>query len=348
MIFITNLLFLHFLFHLIPFFFLIVNMIKISYNKAYDFLRPELTEIYTSYSIEPQTLIENIYKSEHYYKQLTSLIFNYENLIDSEHISIFKKAISYIGKCFHLISENVDKININLWNNDEIIYDISEFKTYDKSKRFNKVQIKDIINKAFSKNNLRYICIKAEILIYTLFILLSNYHEKNEDEYLILFGGINYALIKSKTLIRKNNEINTMARYVWELSSLFNLTLLHEYEIANYIPLHNLFNHEQILMNAEYFGLSWESEDIEISSQLQFPIKLKFSQCTSNNHNCSFELQIDDEMQYDIITEYTENYKNIIRTIKILINSDNISIPKIITTLAYITKTEQKHITIVQ
>lgn len=323
-------------------------MIKISYNKAYDFLRPELTEIYTSYSIEPQTLIENIYKSDNHYKQLTSLIFNYENLIDSKYISTFKKAISYIGKCFHLISENVDKININLWNNDEIIYDISEFKTYDKSKRFNKVRIKDIINKAFSKNNLRYICIKAEILIYTLFILLSNYHEKIEDEYLTLIGGINYALIKSKTLMRKNNEINTMARYVWELSSLFNLTLLHEYEIANYIPLHNLFNHEQILMNAEYFGLSWESEDIEISSQLQFPIKLKLSQCSSNNHNCSFELQIDDEMQYDIITEYTENYKNIIRTIKILINSDNISIPKIITTLAYITKTEQNHITIVQ
>ena len=109
-----------------------------------------------------------------------------------------------------------------------------------------------------------------------------------------------------------------------------------------------LFNHEQILMNAEYFGLSWESEDIEISSQLQFPIKLKFSQCTSNDQNYLFELQIDDEMQYDIITEYTENYKNIIRTIKILINSDNISISKIITTLAYITKTEQNHITIVQ
>ena len=329
-------------------------MIKISYNKSYDFLRPELTEIYNSYNTEPQTLIENIYKSEHYYKQLTSLIFNYENLVDSEYISTFKKTISYIGKCFHMISENVDKININLWNNDEIIYDISEFKTYDKSKRFNKVQIKDIINKAFSKNNLRYICIKAEILIYTLFILLSNYHEKIEDEYLTLIGGINYALIKIKTLIRKNNELNTMARYVWELSSLFNLMFLHEYEIVNYIPLHNLFNHEQILMNAEYFGLSWESEDIDISSQLQFPIKTKFSQCTSNNilksndYDYSFELQIDDEIQYDIITEYTENYKNIIHTIKILIKSDNISIPKIITTLAYIAKTEQKYITIIQ
>lgn len=329
-------------------------MIKIASNKSFERLKLNLFEIYESYDINITNLIKNIYKTEFYFKQLTPLIQNYGNIIDEQYMVDFKKSISFIGECYYVVSKNSNKVDTRSWNKDEIVYDISEFGSKMQQKKSKFVTQKDIVIKSFSKSCFRFMCIKSEILIYVLFSIASKMNNQ-EDVYINdlqpFIGGINYALTKSQETNNTKNiisKINSMARYVWELSTVFNTFVSQNKQISKCLPSHNVFDYDRSLIHEDIFGICWDTTMTEQSTRL-------FSQCVSNDNGVMipitqnkqlFNLQIDDQEFIDIIDEYTENYKNLIQTIIVLFKSSTLLITKLISSLAHLTKSELNHIVI--
>ena len=342
-------------------------MIKVTRNKSFINMRNKLEEIYAIYNTSNiDDLLRRIYKSKIYYKQVTPLIQNYNGLISDEYFTIFKASISFIGKCYKFVTEDNNAIYIKPWNDNEILYDISEFGTLPKVK--NNLEnngtkmnpYKTVISNAFAKNNFLYMCIKAEIMIYIFYIIISKYHNINiNDEIKVLIGGINYALTKSENLMSncttRNNKINYMASYVWELSSLFNLFIHYasllqtQVNIKCLLPERNVYYNGTQLINDDvhiyddiddmYIGLTTDVINNDIT---------KYCQCIINPTNERNGINI--TVNYPITTltikdddicAYIENntirYKNIIDDINVLLRTtDNILISKLTLVLSSI------------
>lgn len=277
-------------------------MIKITSNNSYKSFKQQITEIYSSHVCEIEELNSFIPKCKSTdIKQITPLTLNHEQLINSEYNNNFIEAINYIRYCCKEISNNIKKIDTRKWNDDEIIYDISEFYTIKPKTQNRRLTQKDIVMNTFSYSNLRYLAIKSEIIIYIYYLILSN--SLSFDDISTFIGGIKYAVSVS------NDTINGKARYLWELTTLFNI-YINDNSIESYMPTHHCFIKERNLLYENIFG--------------------QYS-------------NIDDENE-TIINEYIENYKNIIHTIKILIHRPESTLDKLITTLANITKTETRYI----
>lgn len=321
-------------------------MIKISSNKALDSIKLDLYQVYESYYEDIDYVINNLYRTKYYYGiQLTPLIQNYKDLIKPEYINEFTKQISYVDKCFYNISilNNNKLANTKRWNVDEIIYDLSEFDC-EKLKRNN---MKNIINKAFSKSCFRYMCIKTEMLIYILYLIKSNINNIDFiDNIKPFLGGVNYAINKSNNMNEKRNKfekINTMCRYIWEMTTVFNLFFIPDKLNYKYIPSHHVFEYDKRLQYEDIFGMCWDvvnakNLDREI---IYLPTGKLICKC-SNNAIFSDETEdIHDESTSQIINSYTENYKLIIDTIHILLlRNQNISLSQLITLLSNLLKLE--------
>lgn len=344
-------------------------MIKVARNKSFINMRNKLEEIYTIYNTSNiDDLLRRMYKSKMYYKQLTPLIQNYNGLISDKYFTIFKASISFIGKCYKFVTENNNAIYIKPWNDNEIIYDISEFGAFPKIKNNcnlgnNGTQLnpyKTVISNAFAKNNFLYMCIKAEIMIYIFYIIISKYHNINiNDEIKVLIGGVNYALTKSESLMSncaiRNIKINYMASYVWELSSLFNLFIHYasllqtQVNIKCLLPERNVYYNGTQPINDDvrvyddiddmYIGLTTDVINNDIT---------KYCQCITNpanerngiNIKANYPittLTIKDDDIYTYIENNTIRYKNIIDDINVLLHkTDNVIISKLTLILASI------------
>ena len=321
-------------------------MIKISSNKTFDSIKLELFQIYESYYEDIDYILNNMYKTKYYNKQLTPLIQNYKNIIKSEYINEFEKQISYVGECFHDVSitGNNKLANTKRWNKDEIIYDLSEFDC----ERLKRNNMKNIINKAFSKSCFRYMCVKTEILIYILYLLKSNIDNIDSIENIKPFlGGINYAIDKSKNMNEKRNKfekINTMCRYIWEMTTVFNLFFIPDKFNYNYIPSHHVFEYDKHLQYEDIFGMCWDIVNAEKldCEEIYFPTGKLINKY---NYKALLESETDihDESIVHIFNSYTENYKLIIDTLHILVTKyRNIisSLPQLITILSNLLKPE--------
>lgn len=289
-------------------------MIKVASNKQFDRMNQQLHQIYQSYEIDPTELINRLFKDETKHKQITPLISNRKCLISFDLMSEFEKSINFVEKCFIEVSEGNKYVDTRIWDKDEIIYDISEFKNGKSNKRSGRMTQKDIVMKAFSKRNFRYMCIKSELLIYLSFVLTSKISNDKSiiiDQFDILIGGINYSISKCLSMNDRMN-INSMARYIWELSTLFNSLSIPDKEINKYLPEHNLFSYDRTLLYEDVFG-----DDL---------------------------IQTEDEEIIEVINEYMENFDSMIEETEIIIQSSSrISISRLITVLSNITKTESKY-----
>lgn len=318
-------------------------MIKISSNKAYNNLKLELYQLYESYYESIDCTINDLYRTKYYYgKQLTPLIQNYKNVIKTEYVEDFIKQISYVSKCFYNVTTNNKLMNIKQWNNDEIIYDLSEFDC----ERLNRNNMKNIINKAFSTSCFRYMCIKTEILIYILYLLKSHIPNIETIENIRSFiGGINYAINKSKNMNMKRNKfekVNSMGRYIWEMSAVFNLFFIPDTFNHKYIPSHHVFEYDKHLEFENIFGMCWDvvnAENLDREIIYRYPMGKLIDKPEREMKNNTPDIY--DESTSQIITSYTENYKLVIDTIHILIlRNKNISLPKLITLLSNLLKPE--------
>ena len=319
-------------------------MIKISSNKALDSLKLDLYQVYESYYEDIDYVINNLYKTKYCYsRQLTPLIQNYKDIIKPEHINNFTKQISYVDKCFYNVSilNNNKLVNTKRWDKDEIIYDLSEFDC-EKSKRNN---MKNIINEAFSKSCFRYMCIKAEILIYILYLLKSNIDSIDSvDDIKPFLGGIHYAINKSNNMNKKRNKfekINTMCRYIWEMTTVFNLFFIPDKFNYKYIPSHHVFEYDKHLQYEDIFGMCWDivnAKNLEHET-VYFPEGKLICKC-SNDAIFSDETEDHDPSLISLINSYTENYKLIIDTLRVLLRNQNISLPQLITLLSNLLKPE--------
>lgn len=334
-------------------FFLHSKMIKVSSNQSYEFIKTTILPFFESLYESIDCINDKLPKydiassgSKHL-KEITPLTLNYEDLIHSDFIQEFISAVNYIRESFDVVSSHLNQIDTRKWNRDEIIYDISEFNTVngmtDKLSRlsprsqhehFHQRSQKEIVMNAFSKTNLRYMCIKSEIVIYVYYVMLSMSTSLSINESLSFkindlesfLGGFNYVIHVIEGM-NSDEIVNKRARYIWELTTLFNLFLTsrssqtryaysryvgqqrRQQQHQPYLPIHHLFEFERRLLHEDIFG--------------QYSV-------------------IDDENE-SIITEYVDNYKNIIHTIHILLKQDEISITKLITTLFDIVKTESKY-----
>lgn len=295
-------------------------------NQSYEILKKSIISIYESKYSEDEDIDSYLPKLTDSMTPLTPLTpltrpygsrtesLNHEHLISFEHENSFISSVSYIRKSFTDIIKHINKIDTREWMNDEIVYDISEFYTPNGLKKSSRrLTQKDIVMNAFSKTNLRYMCIKAEIIIYVYYLIESNpkMKESIKNELEIFIGGLLYAVSVSNDM---KDNINTSARFIWELSTLFNI-FVSSNKIQS-LPHHHVFDKERKLLYENVFGQYEESNDTE--------------------HDAEHE---------QVITEYVENYKNIIQVVQILINQKEVSLCKLLTTLSDITKPENKYIT---
>lgn len=288
-------------------------MIKVASNKQFDRMNQQLHQIYQNYEIDPIELINRLFKDETKYKQITPLISNRKCLINFDFMSEFEKSINFVEKCFIEVSEDNKYVDTRIWDKDEIIYDISEFKNGKPNKQSGHMTQKDIVMKAFSKRNFRYMCIKSELLIYLLFVLISKISNDESiviNQLDILIGGMNYVISKCLSMDDRMN-INSMARYIWELSTLFNSLSTPDKEINKYLPEHNLFSYDRTLLYENIFG-----DDL---------------------------IQTEDDEIIEVIDEYMKNFDSVIEEVEAIIQSSRISISRLITVLSNITKTESKY-----
>ena len=186
------------------------------------------------------------------------------------------------------------------------------------------------------------------------------YHNINiNDEIKVLIGGVNYALTKSENLMSnctiRNNKINYMASYVWELSSLFNLFIHYasilqtQVNIKCPLPERNVYYNGTQPINDDvriyddiddmYIGLTTDVINDDVT---------KYCQCIINPTNernginittnyPTTTLTIKDDDIYAYIENNTIRYKNIIDDINVLLHkTDNITISKLTLVLSSI------------
>ena len=248
---------------------------------------------------------------------------------------------------------------------------MSEFDC-EKLKRNNmKNNMKNIINKAFSKSCFRYMCIKTEILIYILYLLKSNIDNIDSVENIKPFlGGIHYAMNKSKNMNMKRNsnsnsnsnsnmkrnsnsnsnsnsnkfeKVNSMGRYIWEMSTVFNLFLIPDKFNCKYIPSHHVFGYDRHLEFENIFGMCWDvinAENLDREIIYHYPVGQLIDKPERGILMKNNTPDIDDESTSQLITSYTENYILIIDTIQVLLRNKNISIPQLTTLLSNLLKPE--------
>lgn len=181
---------------------------------------------------------------------------------------------------------------------------------------------------AFRECNLRYMCVKSEGVIYIFYVLLSSGIDLDNIEAVSQFvGGLNYILSTIDNMTEKRESVNVRARYIWELTTLFNLFYTNTYDkrekkmLPSYMPHHHLFPQEHKAYNVEVYE--------------------HFEDCWLDK---TYD-EDDDDYSELVAHQYLTNYKNIIHVISLQFNPSlfpNLSISKLITFLADLTKPESE------
>ena len=263
-------------------------MIRIFSNKPSYLIYNDIIEIYSIYSnnVKPYC---NIPASSQPCDSLTPYIHDLYHFVNSKYLSEFKESIYYIGESYKLVTDNNNLVDTRLWeiSDDEILYDISEFTINSNENINRKLKSKDIIMNIFNKYNFRYMCIKAEILIYIYYVMLSKFENENIDNentddscFRLLTDGINYATIKQKSLYEhiKNKSkhfrnVNSRAKYIFELNFLMKVInstnkntfeqYMKKYVVNDDVKVYNI-NAFHLLNNVENQNIDFAlSPDIE-------------------------------------------------------------------------------------
>lgn len=156
----------------------------------------------------------------------------------------YQKAIAFIGYCHTIIPKRNapnaprDAFHINSFNDNIITYKPDEFGHI---QNYQRIDFKHLFGNCFGPSSLRLMCVKAEVMIFLYFRLLTTEEYGNKDkDYDFIVGGITRAAQKYNST---EDEYLSKALYIWELTTLFNvytsIDISEENDLS--LPSHHVF-----------------------------------------------------------------------------------------------------------
>lgn len=167
-----------------------------------------------------------------------------DSFISESFYEEYQKAIAFIGYCHTIIPKRNapnaprDAFHINSFNDDIITYKPDEFGHI---QNYQRIDFKHLFGNCFGPSSLRLMCIKAEVMIFLYYRLLTigeqGMNDKDRD---LIVGGITRAVQKYNST---EDEYLSKALYIWELTTLFNvytsIDVSEENDLS--LPSHHVF-----------------------------------------------------------------------------------------------------------
>jgi len=241
----------------------------------YSYLKNKLKLIYNNYRVSDVVNVFTLVPMHKYAIKMNTPLFYGVDKLSIDDISINfgeetielknipKFALSFIGLCHYVVPKYKEAVKAFNWINGEISYARSEFANI-RGRALSKKEGNEFWSRAiqvgFSASSFRLMCVKAEIIIFILMSVIikkigTEAYEISDEASTLIAGfvyacnisGINNYLNKDiMTLNGKDFDVavNSMARYVWELTTLYNMfaNTTKESENEDMMPSRHIFS----------------------------------------------------------------------------------------------------------